>query len=395
MSRNLELERKVETHIEQDLGAAGADVAISAAEGVVTLAGFVKSYADRTVAEVAAKRTPGVKAVVNDVEVRLPVINERSDPEIAREAARALERLEPVVGQEVQVVVCDGDLRLEGRVAREEDRAVAERIVGRLKGVLSVQNAIAVDGRLARRAGRALESPPVETEQERPPRVVLDSARVREAVAVVHGDAALDRLVDALVLCGVDRADISLMASYPAVMEKLHRSYRDPVEIADDPGVPRCSLITRDDVTAASALVFGTLVAIGTLAAAVPILASGGALATAVAAAVGGGAASGALARLINRHVVQAEDAALLEDELNAGGLVVFVRINDPDKEGAVMQVMRGAGARSVHVHELELMKTLEDVPFHEVAPLVRDVAVPPSGTTGVQLDHLEERATS
>ena len=46
-----------------------------------------------------------------------------------------------------------------------------------------------------------------------------------------------------------DRGDISLMASHDAVVRKLRAVYRDPVEIAEAPGLPRRDLVTRDDVS--------------------------------------------------------------------------------------------------------------------------------------------------
>ena len=51
---------------------------------MVTLTGFADSYAEKIDAEAAVKRVRGVRAVANDIEVRL--LDERTDPEIAREA---------------------------------------------------------------------------------------------------------------------------------------------------------------------------------------------------------------------------------------------------------------------------------------------------------------------
>ena len=77
----------------------------------------------------------------------------------------------------------------------------------------------------------------------------------------------------------IDRSDINLMASHDAVVRKLRAVYRDPVELAEAPGLPRRDLVTRDDVSSVSAVVFGTLVSVGALGAALPVIASGAALA--------------------------------------------------------------------------------------------------------------------
>ena len=65
------------------------DIAVAVKEGVVTLAGFVSNYWEKLEAEKAAKRVSGVKAVANDIEVKLTA--KRTDPEIARAAVHVLE----------------------------------------------------------------------------------------------------------------------------------------------------------------------------------------------------------------------------------------------------------------------------------------------------------------
>lgn len=197
---------------------------------------------------------------------------------------------------------------------------------------------------------------------------VLETVRVREVVGVVTNQEALDRLVTDLTSAGFDRADIDLMASQDTVFQKLH-DYVDPATAAEIPDVPRRELITRDDALTSSALVFGTLIAIGTLGAALPVVASGGALATAIAAAAGGGLVGTGIAKVIRDHIIDPDDAANLENELNMGGLIVFVRVRTPEAEATAQEIMLRSGARNVHVHEIELKKTLEDIPLAQIRP--------------------------
>ena len=67
-----------------------AEIGVTAHDGVVTLTGTVKSYAQKLTAERATKRVQGVKAIANDIEVRLPGTAERTDSDIARVAVDAL-----------------------------------------------------------------------------------------------------------------------------------------------------------------------------------------------------------------------------------------------------------------------------------------------------------------
>jgi hypothetical protein len=135
------------------------------------------------------------------------------------------------------------------------------------------------------------------------------------------------------------------------------------VEIAEAPDLPRRDLVTPDDVSSVSAVVFGTLVSVGALGAALPVIASGGALAAIVAAALTGGAAATAIGKVIRDRIVKGLDAATLENDLLHGGLVVFVRARDPEREEKAMAIMRDSSATNVHVHEVK-MKRFEDAPL-------------------------------
>ena len=128
---------------------------------------------------------------------------------------------------------------------------------------------------------------------------------VREVVGVAHSPEELDAVADRLTTSGFDRSDISLMASHDAVVSKLKAIYRDPVEIAEAPDLPRRDLVTRDDVSNVSAVVFGTLVSVGSLGAALAVIASGGALTAIVAAAATGGAAATAIGKVIRDSDIQ------------------------------------------------------------------------------------------
>jgi hypothetical protein len=198
---------------------------------------------------------------------------------------------------------------------------------------------------------------------------LLGTVRVREVVGTVKDKEALDRLAADLTQSGFDRADIDLMASRTTVMRTLGSYYTVPVAAAEHPDAPRRHLIRPDDVTTTTALVFGTLITIGSLGAALPILASGGALAAAAAAGVAGGAAMTALAEVIKSRLVSSGEDTDLEEELRMSGLVVMVRVHDQEKEHMAREIMRRCGASHIHVHEVELKKTLADVPLSSINP--------------------------
>jgi osmotically-inducible protein OsmY len=144
MRSDREIERDVREELNWDPDLDAEDIAITVKDGVVTLAGFTKSYSDRLEAEHAAKRVAGVHAVANDIEVRLPSIDQRPDPDIARDAIASLKAQLPLSYEKIKVVVKDGWVTLEGTVEWQYQKTTAENAVRKVKGVKGVTNVISL-----------------------------------------------------------------------------------------------------------------------------------------------------------------------------------------------------------------------------------------------------------
>jgi osmotically-inducible protein OsmY len=149
MRSDSEIKRDVEDELRWDPDIDATDIAVAVKSGVVTLTGFVKSYNDRWEAERDAKRVAGVLGVANDLEVRLPNIDQQPDPEIARDAVAAIKTQLPVSYENIKVVVKNGWVSLEGEVEWNYQREAAERAVRRLRGVNGVSNKIELKPRVA------------------------------------------------------------------------------------------------------------------------------------------------------------------------------------------------------------------------------------------------------
>jgi osmotically-inducible protein OsmY len=143
-----QIQRDVMAELKWDARVQPNEVGVSVKDGVVALTGWVDSFAKKWAAERAAQRVPGVKAVANDVEVRLPSSAERADPDLASAATRALEWDAFVPSQNIYVTVSRGWVTLSGEVEWEYQRREAERAVRRLSGVRGVTNQIAVRARV-------------------------------------------------------------------------------------------------------------------------------------------------------------------------------------------------------------------------------------------------------
>ena len=116
-------------------------IGVAATDGVVTLTGFIDSYAGKLAAERVAKRVRGVRAVANDITVRVRV--ERTDADIARDAAQAL-KLIPALADNVQAAVHTGHVTLTGTVEWLYQRQQAETAVRHIRGIQGIFNHISV-----------------------------------------------------------------------------------------------------------------------------------------------------------------------------------------------------------------------------------------------------------
>ena len=149
MRSDSDIKRDVEDELRWDPDIDATDIAVSVNSGVVTLAGFVRSYMQKYQAETDAKRVAGVLGVVNDIEVRLPGIDERPDPEIARDAIAQIKSELPYSWEKIRVVVKKGWLTLEGDVEWNYQRERAGEAVHRVRGVKGITNSIEVKPRVA------------------------------------------------------------------------------------------------------------------------------------------------------------------------------------------------------------------------------------------------------
>jgi osmotically-inducible protein OsmY len=149
MRLDSDIKRDVEDELRWDPDIDATDIALSVHNGVVTLAGFVRSFIQKYEAESDAKRIAGVVGVVNDIEVRLPGIDERPDPEIAREAVSQIKADLPYAWEKIRVVVKNGWLTLEGQVEWNYQRERAEAAVRRVRGLRGVTNYIEVKPQIA------------------------------------------------------------------------------------------------------------------------------------------------------------------------------------------------------------------------------------------------------
>ncbi len=144
MGKDSQLQSAVMDELRWEPSINAADIGVAAKEGVVTLTGFVRSYPEKQSAERAAKRVAGVKAVAEEIEIRLAGIHERTDPDIAKSAVAALAWNVIVPRDSVKVMVEKGWVTLEGEVGWQYQKMAAEDSVRNLPGVKGVSNLVQI-----------------------------------------------------------------------------------------------------------------------------------------------------------------------------------------------------------------------------------------------------------
>ena len=137
-----ELRDRVERALDWEPEVTSTKIGVGASDGVVTLTGFLDTYAEKLAAERVAKRTFGVKAIANDLEIK-PLFK-KTDTEIAQSALKALELRVNVPDNKFKVTVKDGWVTLDGNAEWAYQKNAAESAVKYLPGVKGVANDIKV-----------------------------------------------------------------------------------------------------------------------------------------------------------------------------------------------------------------------------------------------------------
>lgn len=144
MKTDSQLERDVLEQLKWEPSVREAEIGAAVKEGVVTLTGYVDTFAEKWATTRAVERLNGVKAIADNLEVKLPSSHVRSDTDIAHAAVRALEWDVQVPHDQIKMTVRDGWVTLEGDAEWQYQKTAAERTVHFLIGVTGVTNLIAV-----------------------------------------------------------------------------------------------------------------------------------------------------------------------------------------------------------------------------------------------------------
>ena len=148
MSQDSALQQAVTDELKWEPSVASNDIGVTAKAGVVVLTGHVENYAAKHAAEIAASRVKGVKAVADELEVRLPVETKRTDERIAAAAVDRLSWDVSIPRDAVQVRIEHGWVTLTGEVDYHYQKDLAQQELRRLVGVVGITNQVTIRPRV-------------------------------------------------------------------------------------------------------------------------------------------------------------------------------------------------------------------------------------------------------
>jgi transcription elongation GreA/GreB family factor len=176
-------------------------------------------------------------------------------------------------------------------------------------------------------------------------------ATIREAVAVFDTAETLQEAIDELLSSGFHRAQLSLLAGEAEVVAKLGHKYRRAAELADDASVPRAAYVSTEAIGDGQGAVIGALMYVGAGVLMGPVAAAGGTIAAILGAAAIGSGAGGLIGTLLGKRLGDWH-ACRIAEQLDRGGLLLWVRSWDAGQEGLAVQILERNSGHDVHVHE-------------------------------------------
>lgn len=174
---------------------------------------------------------------------------------------------------------------------------------------------------------------------------------VPEAVGVFDTVEAFQKAFYDLRMVGFSRYDLSLLGGEEALKEHLGDAYWRAEELEDDPTAPRAAFVSEEAIGEMEGAIFGGFFFLGSYIAMAAMLTPASTLAASIAAVAIGGAPAGAIGAILARRAGQ-HHRDYYAKQIDNGGILLWVRVKDKEKEDLAVKIMKGHSGRDVHVHD-------------------------------------------
>ena len=173
---------------------------------------------------------------------------------------------------------------------------------------------------------------------------------IPEAVGVFDTFEALQAAYYDLRSVGFHHSDISLLGSDEALQEKLGKAYWRSSDLEDDPKAPRAHFVSEEAIGELEGAIAGGFFFVGSAIAMTAMLTPASTLAASIAAVAIGGSPAAVIGTLLARRVGK-HHKEYYENQIRHGGILMWVRTRDKERETLAVKIMKGHSGRDVHVH--------------------------------------------
>lgn len=173
---------------------------------------------------------------------------------------------------------------------------------------------------------------------------------IPEAVGVFDTFEAQQAAFYDLRSVGFHHSDISLLGSDEALQEKLGKAYWRSSDLEDDPKAPRAHFVSEEVIGELEGAIAGGFFFVGSAIAMTAMLTPASTLAASIAAVAIGGSPAAVIGTLLARRVGK-HHKEYYENQIRHGGILMWVRTRDKEREALAVKIMKGHSGRDVHVH--------------------------------------------
>ncbi len=173
---------------------------------------------------------------------------------------------------------------------------------------------------------------------------------IPEAVGIFDSFETLQAAFYDLRSVGFHHSDISLLAGHEALEEKLGKSYWRAPELEDDPKAPRAHFVSEEAIGELEGAIAGGFFFLGSYIAMAAMLTPVSTLAASIAAIAIGGSPAAVIGTILARRVGK-HHKDYYADQIQHGGILMWVRTRDKEREDLAVKIMKGHSGRDVHIH--------------------------------------------
>ena len=173
---------------------------------------------------------------------------------------------------------------------------------------------------------------------------------IPEAIGVFDSFEDLQKAFYDLRMVGFSRYDISLLGKEEALKEKLGKAYWRSTELEDDPHAPRAAFVSEEAIGELEGSIAGGFFFLGSYVAMGAMLTAASTVAASIAAIAIGGLPASVIGILLARRI-NAHHKDYYATQLEHGGILLWVRVRDKEREDLAVKIMKAHSGRDVHVH--------------------------------------------